>query len=426
LVEEITLSNGLKLVAEETPWQQGVSFGLFVRGAVVDEPAGQEGIAHLLEHLVFKGTEKFRGAALSAAIEEDGGELNAYTTKEYTCLWGRTLPDAFARQLELLVELFQHPLLRPRDLQREVQVIEEEHALWLDNPEEFACDLLEEEIFSGSALGRRVLGVPDALRRLTVQDVRAFHAAHWRIERCVLAVSGPVPPEAAASIAERLFRPSSPAPARRRSLGRESAAQVLPSQLSQVHLAVGGPALAFQDPGLAAQGLLIQEFGGGPNSRLFQRLREEDALSYGVYGYETAYAGGGMWGVYADLPPDGLQAGLAAILEEADALRRARLGAARIAQMRRSACGALRLAQDSPFARVERYALQVLLRGRPEPLEQEIAEIEAVDGLAIRRAAQQLFDPSQLRCVALLPDGRMLRGSVEELADQEEGTSWSR
>ena len=423
MVEEITLSNGLRLVAEEAPWQQGVSFGLFVRGAVVDEPLGQEGIAHLLEHLVFKGTQNYRGAALSAAIEEDGGELNAYTTKEYTCLWGRTLPDVFARQMEILAELFQRPLLRPRDLQREVQVIEEEHALWLDSAEEFACDLLEEEIFQGSALGRRVLGSPEALRRLSAQDVRAFHAAHWRLERCVLAVSGPVSPQAAAQLAERAFSPAAPAPLRRAQHGKASASSALPSHISQVHLAVGGPALAFQDPGLGAQELLIQEFGGGPNSRLFQRLREQEALSYGIYSYETAYAGGGMWGVYADLPPDGLQAGLVAILEEADALRRARLGEGRIALMRRSACGALRLSQDSPFARVERHALQVLLRGRAETLAAEIAQLQAVDGSAIRRLAQHLFAPARLRCVALLPDGRVLRGGVQEIADWEVGVS---
>ncbi len=417
MVEAIRLENGMTLVAEQAPWQQGVSLGLFVRGAVVDEPAGQEGIAHLLEHLVFRGTERYAGTDLSAAVEEDGGELNAYTTKEYTCLWGRTLPEALPRFLEILSELFVRPLLRPRDLAREVQVIEEEYSLWTDSPEEFTCDLLEEEIFRGTPLARRVLGDPQALRALRAQDVRSFHAAAWRVERAVLAVAGPVSVQEIAEIATRSFRPSPLGRPSRRAAPAAPAPLLQPPQVGQVHLAVGGPALAFGDPALAAQDLLIQEFGGGPNSRLFQRLRERDALSYSVYSYETAYAQGGMWGVYADLPPDGLSDGIAAILEEAGALRAARLGERRLASMRRASRGALLLSLDAPFARVERQALQILLRGQAEAVEEELLRLQAVDAASLRLAAQRVLDPTIWRAVALLPDGRLLRGSVRELGE---------
>ncbi|MDA8344095.1 MAG: pitrilysin family protein [Thermaerobacter sp.] len=421
MVEEIKLPNGMTLVAEQTPWQQGVSLGLFVRGAVVDEPAGQEGIAHLLEHLVFRGTEHYPSAALSAAIEEGGGELNAYTTKEYTCLWGRTLPEGFARYMEILAELFARPLLRARDLAREVQVIEEEHALWLDNPEEFTCDLLEEEIFAHSPLGRRVLGEPAALRDLRASDVRAFHAAAWRLDRTVLAVAGPISLQEVAQLASGAF--TAPGAVRKaRSVHAARTEEPLqPPQISQVHLAVGGPGLPFGDPGLAAQELLIQEFGGGPNSRLFQRLREEEALSYAVYSYETAYAGAGMWGAYADLPPDGLNAGLQAIVEEARALRAARLSERHVSAMRRAARGALLLALDSPFARVERYALQILLSGQAEGVESELERLAAVDAKAVRSQAQRVLDTQTWRAVALLPDGRVLRGSIDELSLAEVG-----
>jgi predicted Zn-dependent peptidase len=126
----------LQLLVEEAPWLQGVSLGLFVRAGVVDEPEGQGGVAHLLEHLVFRGTEKYRGDELSARIDEDGGELNAYTTKEYTCLWGRTLPQGLPGFVEMLSEIFLRPRLAARDLRREVDVIAVEHQLWLQNPEE--------------------------------------------------------------------------------------------------------------------------------------------------------------------------------------------------------------------------------------------------------------------------------------------------
>lgn len=415
MVEERRLPSGLTLVAEQASWQQGVSLGLFVRGAVVDEPPGQEGIAHLLEHLVFRGTENYTGPALAAAIEDGGGELNAYTTKEYTCIWGRMLPDDLPHMLEVVAELFLRPLLRARDLRREVQVIEGEHALWLDSPEELVCDLLEEQIFGGSPLGRRVLGDPQALSALRAQDLRAFHQATWRLGRSVLAVSGPIPVAQVARLAQALEESPAPRAAARRVAARPAAGAASAGRISQIHLAVGGAALPFGDHGLAAQDLLVQEFGGGPSSRLFQRLRDEDALSYGVYSYATAYAAGGMWGVYADLPAGQLREGLSAILEEAQALRRARIGERRLGPMRRAAEGALLLSLDSPFARVERHALQVLLRGGAEPLDREIQELHAVDGRALREAAERMLRPETWHGVALLPDGRLLRGGIDEL-----------
>ena len=409
----------MTLVAEEAPWLQGVSLGLFVRAGVVDEPPGQAGIAHLLEHLVFRGTRKFAGDELSQRIDEDGGELNAYTTKEYTCLWGRTLPQGLQSYLEMLAELFLRPRLLPRDLRREVDVIAEEYQLWLQSPEEYVCDLLESEVFAGSPLARSVLGEPGELAALDARAVRAFHARQWRLDRAVLALAGPIASADVRRMAEELFLAQGAPPRAASRPGTTSpsppAARAL---VTQVHIAVGGRARPLGDPGLARQGMLVQELGGGPNARLFMRLRDEMALSYGVYSYDTAYREDGLWAVYADLPQDALRQGLEAIADEASQLRRQRWREGQAEPMRRSARGAFLLALDSPFARVEREALQILL-DRREGVEDELGRIMGVRGDALRREADLLLAPERWRVVGLHPERGLFHGSFADVLGEE-------
>ena len=418
MLEAERLPSGLQLLVEEAPWLQGVSLGLFVRAGVVDEPEGGAGIAHLLEHLVFRGTQKYAGDELSARIDEDGGELNAYTTKEYTCLWGRTLPQGLESFLEMLAELFLRPRLTTRDLRREVDVIAEEYQLWLQSPEEYVCDLLEAEVFAGGPLARSVLGEPSELAGIDVRAVRSFHARHWRLDGAVLAVAGPVRLEEVRRAATSLFPPQAPAPVTRRR-GRRPGPPVWPAEAkaAQVHVAVGGPARRLGDPLLAAQEMLVQEFGGAPNARLFTRLREELALSYGVYSYDTAYRTGGLWGAYADLPEDALREGLVAIREEACRLRRARWRSEDVARLRRSAVGSFLLSLDSPFARVERAALQILQLGQTESIEEELARLQALQGLALRRESESILEPATWRIVVLHPERGLFHGSFASVLE---------
>ena len=424
MLEPIRLPAGLTLLVEEAPWLQGVSLGLFLRAGVVDEPPGQGGVAHLLEHLVFRGTENHSGDELSRRIEEDGGELNAYTTKEYTCLWGRTLPQGLASFLEMLAELVLRPRLLQRDVRREIDVIAEEYALWQQDPEEYVCDLLESAVFAGTPLARTVLGEPAELTALDHLAVQAFHEATWRLEHAVLAVAGPVDRRELRRLAERLFPAQAPAQARSAAVGPPPA---LPAAqpVQQVHVAIGGPARRLGDPLLVRQGMLVQELGGGPNGRLFLRLREELALSYGVYSYDTAYLDGGLWAAYADLPAAGLREGLAAVAEEAEALLQDRWLASDVERLRRSARGALLLALDAPFARAERAALQVLQLGRQESIEAELRRIESVQRKELHEEALRMLQPDGWRIVLLHPQGGLFCGSFREVLEGGDRI-WSR
>lgn len=413
------LPSGLRLLVEPTEWLQGVTAGLYVAVGSADEPPGLHGIAHVLEHVVFKGTANYSGQEIGSAIEAFGGEVNAYTTKEYTCLWGRALPEGSEKLLELLGELFSAPLLKRHDLNLERRVIQEEYVAWLDNPEDQVCDLLEEEVFRGDHLERTVLGRPATLENVRNEDLRRFHQRHWRLGRAVLAVCGPVDAEAVRLLAERFFTPPQPTveAAAVRSPRVPAPADRPPMRLGQTHVAIGGLALPYGAPMLAAQDLLMEELGGGPNSRLFQRLREREALSYGVYSFQTAYRRRGMWGVYADISHGKLREGIQAILGEIRLMQAARYARTHLQRLVASVRGQFLLSLDAPFARLERAAVSSLLLGQVEPPDQAAERIQRVQSAELRTLAREIFAPEAMRIAMIDSAGGIRSGELQSLLD---------
>lgn len=413
------LPSGLRLLVEPTEWLQGVTAGLYVAAGSADEPPGLHGIAHVLEHVVFKGTAHYSGQEIGSSIEAFGGEVNAYTTKEYTCLWGRALPEGSEKLLELLAELFLVPSLRRHDLHLERRVIQEEYAAWLDNPEDQVCDIIEEEVFRGDPLERTVLGRPATLESIRHEDLRLFHQRHWRLEQAVLAVSGPIGAEAVRLLAERFFI-SSPAKveaSRVRSPRVPAPAERPKMRLGQAHVAIGGPALFYGAPMIAAQEILMEELGGGPNSRLFQRLREREALSYGVYSFQTVYRRRGLWGVYADVSQGKLREGIHAILGEIRAMQSARYAQGHLQRLVASVRGQFLLSLDAPFARLERAAVASLLLGHVEPPDQAAARIAQVQAGELRTMARELFAPQTLRIAMIDAAGGIRSGELVNLLE---------
>lgn len=417
MIGEYRLPAGPTLLVESTEWLQGVTAGLYVAAGSAEEPAGLEGIAHVLEHVVFKGTEHFTGQEIAEVIESFGGEVNAYTTKEYTCLWGRALPEGLETLLQVLAELFLRPALRHRDLELERRVIAEEHAAWLDSPEDRVVDLLEAEIFRGGPMAHAVLGSPSTIANIRTEDLRRFHARHWRPAEAVLAVSGPVDPAGVARLTERFFVAGQRSPAKPvRAPGTPAEEARPPLHLGQVHVAMGGPARAFGDPLLAAQEILIDELGGGPNSRLFRRLREEEALSYGVYAFHGAYRRRGMWGVYADLSRERWREGIRAIAQEIHAMLARRYAMRHLERLRQSARGQFLLGLDAPFARLERAAVSQLLTGRVPPPEETAERIAQVTGGDLHGLSREFFGSPDFSVAAIDGDGEIFQGDLQTFA----------
>jgi predicted Zn-dependent peptidase len=287
------------------PGARSISTGIWVGVGARDEPARLAGASHFLEHLLFKGTSDRSAAEIAEAVDAVGGEMNAYTTLEYTAFDTRLPAGQLDLGLDLLCDVVARPAFRPADLEAERQVILEELLMEEDTPDDRVLGVLAEAQFPGHPLGREVLGTRETISAIDATAIRAFHGEWYRPANLVVACAGAVDhAEVVAGVGRRLgdlaggrARPAGSPPWRRPS--PEGAAR----RTEQVHLAVGPAALRRDDPDRVALAVANQALGGGLSSRLFQEIRERRGLTYSVYSYATSWSDAGALVVYAATAP---------------------------------------------------------------------------------------------------------------------------
>lgn len=299
------LSCGMELLVEYMPHLRSVASGLWVRcGSVYESPA-LAGASHFLEHMLFKGTHKRTSLDISAAMEEVGGVLNAFTGKEHTCFYARSLDEHFPRQLSLLADMYTDSLLAPEDFERERSVIMEEINMYEDSPDEVAMDLFTATIFPAHPYGPAISGTLASVGALTRDQLWDHYKAYYGPQNTVLAIAGNVEPEKAREMAEERFagfcggkKPQEveiPVPA--------AAAAYCAKDIEQSHVCIGFPGAALGDDDYYAASLIANALGGGASSRLFQEVREKRGLAYSAYCYLESYIKAGYMMAYAATTP---------------------------------------------------------------------------------------------------------------------------
>lgn len=300
------LDSGLTVATERVPGTLSVATGVWVGVGSRDEPAHQAGVSHFLEHLLFKGTETRSAQDLARGIDRLGGDFNAFTGREYTAYYCRLPSRHAAFGIELLGDVLTRPLLSPADVDGERQVILEELAMDDDSPEDMAHRAFCALVFPDHPLGRDPAGDRDNVRAITPDDVRAFFAQHYRAGAMVLAAAGPLGHDEMLAEIERCFsglpeggaRPSRSAP------GPVGGGEVITEDSEQVHIVIGGRALARDDGRREALDVVNHVFGGGLSSRLFEEIRERRGLAYSVYSGVSAYEDAGIYQMYAGTQPE--------------------------------------------------------------------------------------------------------------------------
>jgi predicted Zn-dependent peptidase len=343
------------------------------------------GISHLLEHLVFKGTERRSAKELVLALEERGGSLDAWTGRDASSFQAHVLDEDLPLAVEVLTDLVRHPLLRPADLELERQVVLEEISSVDDAPDD--------------PLGCSILGTPETIGALTAADVRAHHASAYYPGNSVIAAAGNLTHEL---LLELLAREGwlegaarLPLPSREASPAARGVRADAERDTTQSHIVLGTDTFRVSDPRRYALSLLVNAVGGGMSSRLFQRVREELGLAYAIYAYRHFHQGTGQLGVYVGTQPGSGDAALAAIVEEFERLARAGLDAAELEGGRRQLKGQIMLALESPGARMSRLA-GAALQGEPyRPLAQVLGEIDAVTAEETNALAAEFFAPAR-------------------------------
>ena len=386
-----TLANGLRVVTDRMPTVESVSLGVWVRAGTRYELPQVNGVAHLLEHMIFKGTQRRSAREIAEEIEAVGGSVNAYTSRETTAYYAKVLKDDARLAVDVLADIVQHSVVDDVELGRERSVVLQEIGQAHDTPDDVVFDHFQSTAFPDQPLGRPVLGKSDIVANLSRDAIVGFRDEHYRTSRMVVAAAGNIEHDQFVAHAEQVFG------------DLQSGGEVVPEEasynsgeyrevrdLEQIHLVVGFRGAPIGTPEFYTMSVLSNLFGGGMSSRLFQEIREERGLVYSIDTFMSAFADTGLFGVYAGTGTEQIGELIPALCDQitglADSLRDDEVRRAR-AQLKSS----LLMALESTGARCEQVAQHLLIFGRVMPIEELVAKIDAIGAEQIGALARQIF-----------------------------------
>lgn len=386
-----TLPNGFRVVTEHMPGLASASLGVWVDAGARHETAAENGIAHFLEHMAFKGTSRRTALQIAEEIENVGGYLNAYTSRERTAYYARVLSADVPLALDLVADILRDPALAEDEIETERGVILQEIGQSMDTPDDIIFDWLQETAFPEQPMGRAILGPPERVRAFAQSDFCGFIGRHYAPGRMILSAAGDVDHDQILAQATALFGDMAPAKdvtcdaaSYRGGERREVKA------LEQAHFAMALEAPGYRDEDYYAAQIVATALGGGMASRLFQEAREKRGLCYTIFAQNAAWAETGVFMVYAGTGGD--EIGQLADLTADELMRATRdLGEEEVARARAQTKAGLVMGLESPGARADRMASLVSIWGKVSPLEETVARIEAVDAARAKAALRRIL-----------------------------------
>lgn len=391
-----TLANGLTIITESMPGLASTALGVWVKAGARHEREAENGIAHFLEHMAFKGTATRNALEIAERIEDVGGYLNAYTSREMTAYYARVLAEDAGLALELIADILLNPVFSDEEIAVERGVILQEIGQTLDTPDDVIFDWLQEVSYPDQPMGRTILGPAERVKAFERKHLTDFVGLHYAPERMIVSAAGAVDHDALLKQAEALFggraggKVHTPEPAR--FVGGER--RVI-KPLEQAHVAMSWETAGWHSDDLFAMQAFSSLFGGGMSSRLFQEAREKRGLCYTIFAQASVHEDTGNFTVYSGTG-GGEVAGLAELV--ADELKRAAddITEAEVARARAQLKAGMLMGLESPFARCERLARSLTVWGRVPSLEETVEKVDAVDAAATRAAAERIVSAGGL------------------------------
>jgi predicted Zn-dependent peptidase len=386
-----TLANGLRIVTEKMPGLASATVGVWVTAGGRHERKDQNGIAHFLEHMAFKGTKRRSALRIAEEIEDVGGYINAYTSREMTAYYARVLEADVPLAMDVIADIVMNPLFEAKEIDVERHVILQEIGQALDTPDDIIFDWLQEAAYPDQPMGRTILGPSERVAAFGRADLKRFVADHYGPDRMILSAAGAVDHDALVREAEKLFghmkpsRVATPEPARWHGAERREV-----KDLEQVHFAMGFRGPAYRDCDMHVAQVYATSLGGGMSSRLFQKIREERGLCYSIYAQAGSYDDTGMITIYAGTSAEEIGDLCALTMDE---LKRAAddMGEAEVARAKAQLKAGLLMGLESPSGRAERMARYLAIWGRVPSAKEASALIEAVTPAEVRAFAGNLI-----------------------------------
>jgi predicted Zn-dependent peptidase len=421
-----TLGSGVRVITERVPSVRSVALGFWIATGSAAEHDSEAGISHLLEHMLFRGTDRFGSEEIDQIFDAMGAEINAGTDKEATSLYTRVLDRHIERAFDVMSDMIWRPRFGELDAEREVVL--EEIAMYEDDPQDRVFDLLGRAIFGSHPLGRAVIGTSQVVGSVSREQLAAFHLERYLPQSIVIAAAGSIDHDALVAMTEAveaerdrsLAADEAPAGAQARALSLQAPVfqprvSFLEKDTEQYHVCVGGGGIARDDERRFALRVLEGVLGGTSSSRLFQEVRERRGLAYSVFSFSNLYAHTGEVGLYVGTRPENIAEAVAVVAEELQRCVEDPASEEELLRSRENLKGRVVLGLESTGARMSRLGASVL-GGLPIlPVGELIERIDAVGIEEVRELAAELFAPVGLSVAGVGPDEELFRAAIEPL-----------
>jgi len=404
MVEIVKLSNGVTVALEKMPAVRSISFGIFVLNGSSNEDSATHGISHFIEHMLFKGTKTRTAKDIAAQMDGIGGQLNAYTSKEYTCYYTRTLDSHFNAALDILTDMFFNSTFTDTDISKEASVICEEINMYEDTPDDLVMDITQAAVFAGSPLAHSVLGTHKSIGTFNNQILTNYYWKNYHPKNTVLAVAGNFDSDKIIAELEKhfaswhsshVYEPLVPEPAYTPSL------TVKEKDIEQVHLCMAFPGLSSGHADIYTMSAVSTIFGGGMSSRLFQKIREEHGLAYSVYSYNTSFKSTGLFNIYAGTGASQASQVVNLVLEEIENFKNIGIEDAQLSKTKEQLKSNYLLSLENSSSRMGSIGRNMLVLGETKTPDQIVAKIEEITPEKFNALVNNLFDYEKISLSAV-------------------------
>ncbi len=394
MVYSKTYDNGLRLVINKMDGLMSVTAGVIVKTGSYNETAEENGISHFIEHTVFKGTEKRTAFDISDHIDRIGAQINAFTSKELTCYYTKSISEHLEESLDVLSDIFFNSVFDKTELEKEKGVVIEEINMCDDTPEDLCLDLLAEAYYGTEGLGRPILGPAKNIRRFTAKDVHAYIDKYYTADNVVISIAGNVDIEKATALIEKYFASNfKKNKSAIQTITRATFSQNLHKykKIEQAHVGIAMRGVKMNDEKSDAFSIANIIFGGGMSSRLFQKIREELGIAYSVYSYPSAYKDNGVLEIYAGLNAQSRDSAVSAIIDELIRFRKDGVSEQEFARGKEQVKSAFIMGRESTASQMLLYGKYMTYTGCEFDFDERLKKIDAVSLSDVHEIIEQYF-----------------------------------
>lgn len=411
----VKLSNGIRLVYEKIPFVRSLSIGVWIKTGSRNEEIDNSGISHFIEHMMFKGTEKRSAKDIAESIDNIGGQLNAFTGKECTCYYTKTLDSHLELSVDVLSDMLFNSRFDNKDIDIERKVISEEIDMYEDSPEELVHDVLSEVVWDGNSLGYPILGDVKSLNKIDRKAILQYIEKNYTPQNIVISVAGNFNEDELYDIINRYFgtmKPNNNFLSSYKNTEFKIGSKTKEKDTEQVHICIGFEGIEHGNDELYSLLAVNNIFGGGMSSRLFQKIREEKGLVYSIFSYPSSYKNAGLFTIYAGMNPEQLQTVVNMVRDEISILIKDGISMDELAKSKEQLKGNYILGLESTSSRMNSIGKSELLLGYINTPDEVLEKIDSISMNNVSDVIEKVFDINRMSFSAV---GRVKETSLESI-----------